>query len=79
MAIDLGASRPTMYSTWLDVIALLTTQVQTGEADFSNQDLFNRVRQISQIENDPHSHSKVRHSNFQLHMQTDNTDIWHGP
>lgn len=51
MSIDLGASRPTMYSTWLDVIALLTTQVQTGEADFSNQDLFNRVRQISQIEN----------------------------
>lgn len=50
MAIDLTASLPTMYCTWLDVIGLVATQTITDRADFSNQDFFERIRNISQVQ-----------------------------
>ena len=51
MSIDLSLSRPAMYTTWLDVVMLLANEISTGNVDFSRQELFNRVKSISQIDN----------------------------
>ncbi len=50
MTIDLGAARPSMYCTWIDVIGLVVVQASTGQSDFSAQEIFSKVRTISQIE-----------------------------
>lgn len=51
MSVNLSKTAPIYFCTWVDVISLLATSVDTEKASFSQQEILARIRHTSQLDN----------------------------